>query len=398
MENDKKLRLLLEAVELPDRAYEAAKRRYDDLGAWFERNDCSLRDNDPHIFVQGSFALGTAIRPVKEGQEYDLDLSCKLRKGVDRSTNSQRELKDMIGRELERYRIYRGIEEHLEPKHRCWRFKYKDDLRFHLDVVPGVPADSARRTQLRLLIENRGVARDLADVIVANAVWITDDRKRTFNQISNDWLSSNPEGYVRWFVSCMEGTRSLLEKRAQVDDVPVYRRKTALHHVIQLLKSHRDVMFEKAPNSKPISIILTTIAGQAYIPGQSLAESMAAILRALEEFCHSDSDIVLNPVNPEENFADRWKPPECQHLRLKESFHRWVVQAGADFHYLLSQNDVRELAKRAETVFKVRLDENAVASALGATATSAASSRRPRQVAIQSPPKPWSDNRYVASD
>ena len=95
MENEKKLRLLLEGVELPDGAYEAAKRRYDDLGAWFDREECSLRDCDPHIFVQGSFALGTAIRPIKEGQEYDLDLSCKLRKGVDRSTHNQRELRKL---------------------------------------------------------------------------------------------------------------------------------------------------------------------------------------------------------------------------------------------------------------------------------------------------------------
>jgi hypothetical protein len=393
MENDKKLRLLLEAVELPDRAYEAAKRRYDDLGAWFDRDACTLGDNDPHIFVQGSFALGTAIRPTKEGQEYDLDLSCKLRKGVDRSTHSQRQLKDMIGRELESYRNYRHIEERLEPKHRCWRLKYSDDLRFHLDVVPGIPVESARRVQLELLIEQRGVDKRLSRDIAAEAVWITDDRKRVFNQISSDWLSSNPEGYVRWFVSRMEGTRSLLEKRAQVDDVPVYRRKTALQRVIQLLKSHRDAMFENTPESKPISIILTTIAGQAYAAGQSLTESMTTILQAFEDFRRSNSDDVPNPVNPEENFTDRWKQPECQHLRLKENFHRWIVQAGADFQYVMSQTDPRELMKRAQTGFKVTLDEKAVAAALGFAATTATSFPRPRQVSIQSPPKPWSHNR-----
>src|SRR5258707_15370265 len=109
MENDKRLLLLLEGIELPDRAYESAKKRYDDLGAWFDRNDCTVRDHDPHIFVQGSFAFGTAIRPVKAGQEYDLDLSCKLRKDVGRSTHSQRQLKEMVGIELEAYRGARRI-------------------------------------------------------------------------------------------------------------------------------------------------------------------------------------------------------------------------------------------------------------------------------------------------
>ena len=392
MENEKTLRLLLEGVELPDGAYEAAKRRYDDLGAWFDREDCSLRDHDPHIFVQGSFALGTAIRPVKEGQEYDLDLSCKLRKGIDRSTHSQRELKDMIGEELKSYRAFRRIKETLEPKHRCWRLGYKDELPFHLDVVPGIPTDVGRRTQLRLLMEQQGVARGLAEGIAGDAVWITDDRLRGFDRRGADWLSSNPEGYVRWFVSRMETRGRLLEKRAQVDNVPVYRRKTALQRAIQLLKVHRDVMFEKALDAKPISIIISTIAGQAYNADQPLAESMATILGALEDFRRSNSDIVLNPVNPEENFADRWKAAEYQHLRLKESFHRWIVQAGADFRYVLNQTDAHELAKRAGTAFKVRLDENSIAAALGMAAAPVVSSPRPRQVSIQSPPKPWSDN------
>lgn len=392
MENEKTLLLLLEGVELPEAAYEAAKRRYKDLGAWFDREDCSLQDHDPHIFVQGSFALGTAIRPVKEGQEYDLDLSCKLRKGVDRSTHSQRELKNMIGEELKSYRAFRGIKEPLEPKHRCWRLGYKDELPFHLDVVPGIPTDVDRRTQLRLLMERQGVVRDLAESIAADAAWITDDRLRGFDRRGADWLSSNPEGYARWFVSRMETRPRLLEKRAQVDDVPVYRRKTALQRAIQLLKVHRDVMFEKAPDLKPISIIITTIAGQAYSADHSLTESMATILHSLEDFRRSNSDIVINPVNPEENFADRWKAAECQHLRLKENFHHWVVQARADFEYILDETDAYKLAKRADSALRVHLNEDSIAAALGMVAAPVMRSQRPRQVSIQSPPKPWSDN------
>ena len=121
--NDK-LALLLKEIELPEHAYEAAKRRYGDLGVWMNRDGCTLDGLDPHIFVQGSFALGTAIRPVEEGQEYDLDLSCKLRRGVHRTSHTQRQIRDMVGRELESYRAYRNIKEPLEPKHRWtgWRF------------------------------------------------------------------------------------------------------------------------------------------------------------------------------------------------------------------------------------------------------------------------------------
>lgn len=389
MSNDKKLQLLLEVIELPDRAYEKATQRYDDLGEWFDRDDCSLKDNDPHIFVQGSFALGTAIRPLKETEEYDLDLSCKLRRGISRDTHSQSQLKEMVGRELEGYRRYRHIEERLEAKHRCWRLKYKDDMRFHLDAVPGIPAELGRRTQLRLLIEQRGVDPRLAADIAADAVWITDDLKRNFEQVDPDWLSSNPEGYVRWFVSRMEGTRGALKAEAQVDEVPLYRRKTPLQRVIQLLKRHRDVMFEKAPDSKPISIILTTIAGHAYIPGKALEESMAAVLSALDAFRRSNSDEVLNPVNPEENFADRWKRPECARLLLKENFHAWVQQAVIFFGRLMREANPQLIMEAAQRGLRAATTETTVAAALGVASVLPQSVPSAPRITIQSPPKPW---------
>ncbi|HWZ63654.1 MAG TPA: nucleotidyltransferase [Steroidobacteraceae bacterium] len=392
MANDKQLVLLVERIELPDRAYELAKSRYDDLGAWFDREECSLDGNDPRIFVQGSFALGTAIRPPKEGQQYDLDLSCVLRSGVTRATHSQRQLKEMIGRELEGYRGYRQFDEPAEEKNRCWRLNYRDELGFHMDVVPGISADTARRAALTLLMEQRGIARHLAQDVAAQAVWITDKRVPSYNRLSAEWPSSNPEGYVRWFLSRMSSPQPLLEKRAQIDDVPIYRRKTALQRVVQLLKAHRDSMFASAPDSKPTSIVLTTIAAAAYEANESLTDSMTRVLDALEAFRRSNSDIVFNPVNPEENFADRWKLPEYRPLRLKENFHHWIIQARADFQYLMSAPGAVALMKRAQSALKVRLDENAAAAALGAAAGPSVASQppRPRQVSIQAPPRPWS--------
>lgn len=386
--HQKKLLLLLAQIELPVRGYEAAKRRYDDLGQWFDRPACALRGYNPYIFVQGSFALGTAIRPATDDHEYDLDLSCKLRKGIDRTTHSQRQLADMVGRELEAYRTHRRIQDRLEPKNRCWRLRYQDELRFHMDVVPGILSNSQRRSHLALMLEQRGVDPRLAEDIAMDAMWITDRRSPHFEYPHPDWLSSNPEGYVRWFVSRMEGTRRALRAEAQVDDVPIYRRKTSLQRALQILKGHRDVMFEHACERRPISVIITTLGGEAYVPEQSLTDTMATLLRAFDAFRRTNSDVVLNPVNPEENFADRWKTAEGRRLELKENFHRWIVQVTADFHYVLAQTDPREIVKRAQTVWKVRLDENAIAAALGAVPASPAPTA-PRRIAIQSAPKPW---------
>ena len=87
--NEQLLNELVETLDLPDSAYEKAVKRYDDIGNWFGRPESSCVDNEPHIFPQGSFRLGIAIRPISGKEEYDLDLACNLRKGVSPQTHSQ---------------------------------------------------------------------------------------------------------------------------------------------------------------------------------------------------------------------------------------------------------------------------------------------------------------------
>lgn len=393
MSNEKKLRLLIDTIELPERAYEKAVERYNDVGGWFDRDECTLKKHSPHIFVQGSFALGTAIRPLTDKEEYDLDLSCKLRSGISRDSHSQSELKKLVGRELEGYRIARKIEKRLNPRHRCWRLSYKDELPFHMDAVPAIPADSARSTQLRLLIEQRGADPRLAADIAADAVWITDDRTPNFERVDRQWPSSNPEGYVRWFVSRMEGTERALKAEAQVDDVPVYGRKSALQRVIQLLKRHRDVMFMEAPDSKPISIIITTLAAHAYRPGQNIEEAMSTVIAALNAFRQSNSSEVLNPVDPKENFADKWTRADCEHLLLKQNFHAWVQQATAFFARFQSETNPQLLTGAAQEGLRAGLSKTVVAAILGTASVLPSASAAAPRIVIQSPPKPWSNGR-----
>jgi len=57
-----------------------------------------------------------------------------------------------------------------------------------------------------------------------------------------------------------------MEKAATIDELPTYRWKTPLQQVVKILKRHRDVMFLDAPDKKPMSIIITTLAGRS-IPG-----------------------------------------------------------------------------------------------------------------------------------
>jgi hypothetical protein len=362
---------LTELLDLPGSAYESAKKRYDDLGQWFGREDSSCRENDPHIFPQGSFRLGTAIRPLDGNESYDLDLACSLRAQVTSDSHTQRDLKLIVGDELELYRLARGIKADKEEKHRCWRLEYADGLNFHMDIVPCIPAKETNRQTLFKAMESYGLRRELAADVSALAVSITDDRHPNYSRISEDWQISNPEGYAQWFESRMEGSGLTLLEKAQVDEIPIYKRKTPLQRVVQLLKRHRDTMFADDPDVKPISVIITTIAANSYSGSSSLEVAMEEALTALRVFAESEDSYLPNPVNPAENFADRWVMPQYKHLNLRENFRKWVWQVNRDFQTLSGTEDVQVLVETAKNRFSLHPTAESISRALGLALASA---------------------------
>src|SRR6187402_660979 len=108
---------ILESIDVPDSAYEKAEARYRDVGEWFGRTDARCAQFDPHIHPQGSFRLGTVVRPLKEDEEYDLDISCRLTRGVSKANCTQQQLKALVGADLEDYRRARRIQSGVKEKH-----------------------------------------------------------------------------------------------------------------------------------------------------------------------------------------------------------------------------------------------------------------------------------------
>ena len=349
---------IVELLELPDSAYDKARKRYEDLGEWFDRDESGVAGNNPHIFPQGSFRLGTAIRPLNESEEYDLDLACKLQDGISKDSHSQEELKKLIGIELEAYRKARGIKSELEPKHRCWRLEYQDDLSFHMDIVPCIPADEKRRKTILESIRNTGLDEYVAEAASQTTVSITDDRHEAYKYICYNWNISNPEGYAKWFEYRMnpQQTRILLEK-AQVDEIPLFKKKTPLQRVIQILKRHRNNWNKEKPDSKPISIIITTLAARAYDGEADIVTALGNVLEKMGGLIRPAKPRVPNPVDPEEDFADRWSRQDCLRLRLEENFNAWLLQARIDFQHLTSTTDTEFLCKQVEEKFSLRVNE-----------------------------------------
>lgn len=330
--HDDVLEEIADALDIPPSKYEEAKKRYESIGAWLDRDKSSLAGFDPEISPQGSFLLGTVTRPVTGAEEYDVDLVCLL--GGTKQEFTQKSLKEAVGREVAIYTEAHGMDNPPEEGRRCWTLHYADGGQFHMDILPALP--DAQRYQVMLKEHGYGVlAGD--PTLTERAIAITDRTLPQYAVVTDDWPQSNPIGYAAWFRGQM--TIQLTERKeafakrqmitASVDEIPDYKVKTPLQRAIQLLKRHRDCMFAEDVEHKPISIIITTLAAHAYNEEPTISAALRSILAGMEEHieCRGDEAWVPNPVNPAENFADKWD----EEPKKQESFYIWLEQARGDF-------------------------------------------------------------------
>lgn len=386
-------------IELPESAYIRAAERYEDLGDWFSRNLSSIREFSPHVHSQGSFRLGTAIRPPDQTEEYDLDLTCRLDRGVSPSTHTQAELKGLIRAELESYRKARNIADDIEEKNRCLRLSYRDSLAFHMDIVPSIPASLPRISQNLILLESKQVNRSLASSISNNVLFITDQRESNFDQISAEWPVSNPEGFAIWFESRIQLGMKSTEwpgLRAGVEPLPLYKKRSPLQQVIQILKRHRDYLFRTAPHLKPVSIIITTLAARAYSGETDVLSALKSIVFGMENHVNHELPRVPNPVNPLEDFTDKWITREGAELRLEVSFRLWIEQLKNDMRFIFSSPNLATISERLDQKMSVSLSPTSMKS-LGAVFAASALIEAPAlavpyYVIEGSPAKPWQAN------
>ena len=387
------LQKLLEQIELPDVAYERADGRYNDIGEWLHRSDSECVVFEPHVFSQGSFRLGTAIKPDVD-EQYDLDIGCSLRSGLTKQNITQHDLKALVGRELESYRNARNIKGELDERNRCWRLDYADNLSFHMDIVPSIPESDNRKEELKSrMVEASLLDKELAANVSALAVSITDKSdKGTYEVITEDWRTSNTEGYAKWFESRMRTAQAYITEReiickASIDKLPYHQWKTPLQQAIQLFKRHRDTIFSgDREDRKPISVIITTLAARAYKGESDLASAITNILATMDQYVNPITPRVPNPVNPDEDFADKWYSDEHAHLDLENNFRLWLYQARADFEALCSQADSQRIVEASQSGLGLHLDKSAIEKALG---MSAAVVTKPATQIKASDPRPW---------
>ena len=216
-----------------------------------------------------------------------------------------------------------------------------------------------------------------------------------YSTISNDWNISNPEGYAFWFESRMKLAVTLMEelairsKVAKVDDLPVYRWKTPLQQCVQILKRHRDVMFTEFPYDKPISIILTTLAGRAYNGESNIDEALNNILLKMGDLVSYQTPRVPNPVDPSEDFADKWPTTEGKQLNLEKYFWIWLDAAQRDFKIIRSSKDIDFINEQVKEKLSSSLNLSKFSTVSAAAVAAPTIIVKPKTHTIDDNVKPW---------
>jgi Second Messenger Oligonucleotide or Dinucleotide Synthetase domain len=270
------LDIAVQQLDMPAELEKLALIYYKEISEWLCSDDSPLYKYAPKVYSQGSFRLGTVIRPISDENEFDIDLVCRLT--INKELITQDKLKQMIG---DRLREKYGDE--LKEGRRCWTLEFDG---FHIDILPALP--------------------DLDTL--PNGILITDTEFLR-------WQFSNPVDYSTWFKEQMivrlEEQRRYVAKALGMDikKVPEWEVRTPLQRAVQLLKRHRDIYFAQDVENQPISIIITTLAARSYNNEGDLDTAFSNITSNMGNHIEKKNGVyyVANPIHNSENFADKWE-------------------------------------------------------------------------------------------
>jgi hypothetical protein len=211
------------------------------------------------------------------------------------------------------------------PGRRCWTLRYPGEG-FHMDVLPA--------------------AHDTAPP----SIKLTDET-------ITEWMYSNPIGYSLWFRARSEELTRLLAKearRANVAEVPEWRVRSTLQRLVQVLKWHCAGYFAGHAEDRPPSILLTTLAAQAYRGETGLFPAALDAARRMGDLVEQRDGRwwVANPAEGRENFADKWNDYPDRPLQ----FRAWLTEI-TDLLEAIAQmrgQGIHRLVDRLEEGFAAR--------------------------------------------
>lgn len=296
-------------INISDELFDKANEEYTSLGQWIDKK--TEEDGTGYsvlIYPQGSFALGTVIKPISDTDDYDLDLVCELDR--DYGLSAEQLKLEVVKSWLTSYRKQK---QEIEEKKRCWHVEYENVPNFHMDVIPAHDAGTTASTFIHITNKNA--------------------------EHSYSYIGSNPKGYIQWFFrqckkkprSTAENSRMIVFDMAEQERLDKNKYKTKLQKAVQILKRHRDVMFEHNQDNAPISIIITTLAAQIYDGEDTLLGIISDFANGVEAYLEKTKRdgryAIPNPSYTGEDFADKWKT----HPERQQAFFDWIEQLKTDF-------------------------------------------------------------------
>ena len=280
------LDITCEKIQLSASQYEEAERKYKVIGNLFAEEGSPLEPYRPGVFPQGSIRLSTTVRPrrgAEFAEEFDVDLVALL--AIDPYRSDAGTVYQLVETALRRSPHHQDL---VEPMKRCLRLNYAGE--FHMDILPAC------------LDLRRG-----GDCV------LVPDRKL------EAWKESNPRGYGKWFDQ-RALWRPFLKAAREVEGLPPNgsaEMKGPLRRAVQLLKRHRDVVFN-GDDDAPRSVVLTTLAAEHYRGEENSLDCLAGLVRRICDQIDESRCIlqIRNPTNDAELFSESWTP---------ESYGRFVA-------------------------------------------------------------------------
>lgn len=347
---DEILESLGDSLDITETQFETAVKSYRAVGDWLSQPESLLAPYKPLVRPQGSFMIGTMIKPVNEEDELDLDLVCELT-GKNPSW-TQYDLKHKVGNRIKEHGTYKDMLK--QEGRRCWTLKYAESSSFHMDILPALVCHGYNTVLEKAFSASLSATPDYEKL----AIRITDKLQFNYRNETNAdlWMKSNPFGYGQWFLRRASlGERKIVMLSESVKPVPSYQKeKLPLQRVVQILKRHRDIMFN-GDEHKPISIIITTLAAKAYQGEPSVIDALNTVIAHMKDHITEKYDpvarrmvkVISNPVNPEENFADKW----IEHPQRETNFFNWLDAVRNDVYLMTQQRGIHIIGESMKKTF-----------------------------------------------
>lgn len=327
---------ICEELQLPPYRYNQADERYQAVSEVLEAEGSPLSPFRPSIYPQGSMRLGTTVRPI--AGPHDLDFVCEL--SLSHALVEPIKLLQALYGHLKQHGVYREM---VSLKNRCVRITYANE--FYMDLLPACQDHDAGGTCIQV-----------------------PDRD------TRSWKPSDPIGYSKWFrgKSAPRMRKFAADSAEPLPTLQAVEDKSPLQLAVQLIKRWRDIHYANAPYPAPISIVLTTLAADAYRGEVSVSEAIASILHGILETVRTAESggrrlKVLNPSNILEDLSERWDDDEEAYRGFKAGVQqlsrRWdaLLLAGgnqnAELERLFGEPVKTVLEKRAERLHESRFEK-----------------------------------------